>query len=229
MKVLLVDVRPPLGPGDDRFTSCSAVGTGSARTSAWLKIEKIAALAPLPTANVRTMTAVKPGARRSARKAYRQSWAIGAPGHGGRPFDVNCTDGNRDQLMTLLRRSPFKVARIEDDPDAFGLRPEAVRSCAEALFNRQSLLISGERGIGKSSLANQFKTIYEGTTTLLERSGISVLFPSYLCGYTFCTSDTSLADVCASIVYNLESACLLLRSTTLKSTKIRIHIRSQDL
>ncbi|MGA2435662.1 MAG: ATP-binding protein [Bryobacteraceae bacterium] len=122
--------------------------------------------------------------------------------------------------MTVLRRSPFKVDHIEDDPNAFGLRPEAVRFCAEALFNRQSVLISGERGIGKSSLANQFKTIYSGTATLLERSNISVRFPRYLCGYTFCTSDTSLADVCASILFNLESQCLLLRSTTVKNTKV---------
>src|ERR1700686_1491762 len=113
--------------------------------------------------------------------------------------------------MTILRRSPFKVARIEDDPSAFGLRPDAVRACAEALYNRQSILISGERGIGKSSLAHQFRTIYKGTPTLLERSNISADFPPYLCGYTFCTSDTSLADLCTSIIYDLEGQCFLLR------------------
>jgi len=68
--------------------------------------------------------------------------------------------------MRALRRSPFKADRIEDDPKAFGLRVEAISSCAEALFNRRSVLISGERGIGKSSLASQFKRAYDGTTPL---------------------------------------------------------------
>jgi hypothetical protein len=47
-----------------------------------------------------------------------------------------------------------------------------------------------------------------------------VEFPCYLCGYTFCTIDTSLADACASVLYNLESECLLLRTTTTKNTKV---------
>ena len=122
--------------------------------------------------------------------------------------------------MMTLRQSPFKVNRIEDDPNAFGLRPDAVRACAEALYNRRSILISGERGIGESSLANQFKTVYGGNNTLLERCGISADFPHHLCGYTFCTSDTSLADLCASILYNLESQCLLLKSVVATNAKV---------
>ena len=46
--MLLVDVRPVLGPGDEKFTNSSGAGTGRRRSNAWLKIEKIAALAPLP-------------------------------------------------------------------------------------------------------------------------------------------------------------------------------------
>src|SRR5260370_4978379 len=134
---------------------------------------------------------------------------------------VTMRAGNRpDFRMTTLRQSPFKVSRIEDNPRAFGLRRDAVRACAEALYNRQSILISGERGIGKSSLANQLKTVYSGTNTLLERCDIAADFPHYLCGYTFCTSDTTLADLCASILYNLEAQCVLLQSGTAKNTKV---------
>jgi hypothetical protein len=122
--------------------------------------------------------------------------------------------------MTKLRESPFKVNRVESDPNAFGLRPDAVRACAEALYNRQSVLISGERGIGKSSLADQFKTIYNGNLTLLKRCDISGEFPRYLCGYSFCTSDTALADLCTNILYELESQYTLLRTITEKNTKI---------
>src|SRR5258708_11544544 len=62
---------------------------------------------------------------------------------------VTMRTGNRpDFRMTTLRQSPFKVSRIEDNPRAFGLRRDAVRACAEALYNRQSILISGERRIG---------------------------------------------------------------------------------
>lgn len=116
--------------------------------------------------------------------------------------------------MRALRRSPFKVDRIEDDPKAFGLRVEAISSCAEALFNRQSVLISGERGIGKSSLASQFKRAYDGTTTLLRRCNISSSLPTYVCGYASCNSNPSLADLCGSIMYSLEQEYTLLKSMT---------------
>jgi hypothetical protein len=41
-----------------------------------------------------------------------------------------------------------------------------------------------------------------------------------VCGYTFCTSGTSLADLCASILYSLEQEYLLLKSVKYKNTKV---------
>ncbi len=126
--------------------------------------------------------------------------------------------------MTSLRKSPFKADRIEDDPKAFGLRPESVISCADALYNGKNVLISGERGIGKSSLANQLATVFQGDYTLLNRCDITSMFPKCLCGYTFCTSGTTLSDLSTSILYNLEQQYSLLKSLRPKSTKVALQL-----
>lgn len=126
--------------------------------------------------------------------------------------------------MTTLRKSPFKADRIEDDPKAYGLRPASVRSCADALFNAKNVLISGERGIGKSSLANQFATVFGGDHTLLGRCDIKASFPKCLCGYTFCTAGTTLSELSTNVLYNLESQYTLLKTVTPKSRKVEFKL-----
>ena len=65
----LHDCDPCLGPGACRFTSSCGAGTGSGRSSIWLNSEKIAALAPIPSARDRIATEVTNGALNSRRKA----------------------------------------------------------------------------------------------------------------------------------------------------------------
>ncbi len=56
-------------------TSRSGCGNPSGRISTALTMLKVAVLTPMPIPSVRTTTAAKPGCRRSARSAYRTSWA----------------------------------------------------------------------------------------------------------------------------------------------------------
>ncbi len=63
------DWEPGLGPGAVRLTSRPGSGTLSGRSSTWSVSEKIAALAPMPSARESTATAVTNGVRNSVRKA----------------------------------------------------------------------------------------------------------------------------------------------------------------
>ena len=65
----LHDCDPGFGPGAERFTSSCGAGTGSGRSSIWLNSEKIAALAPMPSASDRIATDVTNGVLNSLRKA----------------------------------------------------------------------------------------------------------------------------------------------------------------
>jgi MoxR-like ATPase len=66
-----------------------------------------------------------------------------------------------------LRKSPFKVDKSEKDPNAFGLRTTEIEVCASTLYNNRNILISGPRGIGKSSLGEQLLVALGGEHTLL--------------------------------------------------------------
>lgn len=109
-----------------------------------------------------------------------------------------------------LRKSPFKVNKIESDPDAFGLRYKEIISCSESLFNNRSIIISGPRGIGKSSLGNQMQKALEGDNTLIERCGVISTFPKTLCLFYACDSGNTLQQLVLDILYNLEQKCLLI-------------------
>ena len=126
--------------------------------------------------------------------------------------------------MDDLRRSPFKVAKIENDPTAFGRRVEDVLACATALFNRRHVLISGPRGIGKSSLGSQLQTAYEGNHILLERCLVESKLPRYLCSFYACDSTTTLSELCLEILYSLERRYLMLKSAKFEKVKITVEL-----
>lgn len=123
-----------------------------------------------------------------------------------------------------LRKSPFKVARIEDDPQAFGRRVDAIAACAGALYDRRNVLISGPRGIGKSSLGSQLQIAQSGNTTLLERCDISTVLPMYLHAFYACDQHTSLAQMCSDILFRLERACKLAKRFKAENKKVEFEL-----
>ena len=66
--------KPRLGNVVVTYSSCSAFGYGSGRRSTPLTTLKIAVLAPMPSASVRTVSAANPGWRLRPRRAYRRSF-----------------------------------------------------------------------------------------------------------------------------------------------------------
>ncbi len=121
--------------------------------------------------------------------------------------------------MRTLRTSPFKANRREDNPFAFGLRVKEVEECADALFNKQSVMLSGPRGIGKSSLGDQLQIILDGNNTLLKRCGISSKFPKTLCIYYACSPHITLSQLIIDILLEVEKECFSL--DILEAAKIK--------
>jgi hypothetical protein len=108
--------------------------------------------------------------------------------------------------MNIIRKSPFKVDKIESNPQAYGLRKDAIIDSIQALYNNQSILISGSRGIGKSSFGCQLQKVMQGDSTLLERCDISVEFSYTLCTYHTCDINTTLHQLVADILFGVEKA-----------------------
>ena len=111
-----------------------------------------------------------------------------------------------------LRKSPFKVDRIEDDPNGYALRRREISDSAEALYNNRNILISGTRGIGKSSLAHQMQLLYKNNNTLLTRCQIETPFPQYLCAFYACDENSNLSSLAFDILYRIEQECILIKT-----------------
>ena len=54
-----------------------------------------------------------------------------------------------------LKSIPFTPQDPVTDPNKFAGRGEAIKNAVDALFNNKNIIVTGERGIGKSSVAYQ--------------------------------------------------------------------------
>ncbi len=104
----------------------------------------------------------------------------------------------------ILRKNPFKPNEIEKDPKAFALRYQEILMGVQSIFNNKNILISGSRGIGKSSLAAQFLNLYTPDNTLLERCEIETSFKEYLKAYYSIDQNSSLQNICLDIITQVE-------------------------
>lgn len=79
--------------------------------------------------------------------------------------------------MNKRIRNPFTPQKPIDNPDYFFGRMDEVDSIVDVLYqtatgNPEHAIITGDRGIGKSSLLFQTKNIAEGSMALIEKFGI---------------------------------------------------------
>ncbi len=107
--------------------------------------------------------------------------------------------------MNKLRKSPFKLDKIEKNPTGFGLRIKQITECFQNLYNNRSLIISGPRGIGKSSLGVQLQNVFAGDNTLLKRCYINEEFPNSVCIYKACSKQDTLDQITLDILSDLEN------------------------
>lgn len=106
--------------------------------------------------------------------------------------------------MPIFIKSPFKCNRIEDDPLTYGLRDDIIKSSILELMNDQSILISGARGIGKSSLCAQLQAVLNGDDTLLQRCMFSVKIPKFITASHVCLEEETLVDIISCLIDELE-------------------------
>lgn len=106
--------------------------------------------------------------------------------------------------MPIIIRSPFKYNSIESDPTTYGLREDVLQQCFNEIFNDNNLLISGPRGIGKSSLSVQLQKVLGGDKRLLTRCGLVADLPKYILLQYVCYSTDTLEDIVLSLLSQLE-------------------------
>ena len=106
--------------------------------------------------------------------------------------------------MGIFLKSPFKSNRLETNPYTYGLREDVIRESVVELLNDRSILLTGSRGIGKSSLGFQLQNILQGDTTLLNRCGMSATIPDYVTLDYTCTHSDTLKSIISDIVEQLN-------------------------
>lgn len=87
------------------------------------------------------------------------------------------------------------------DPAKFAGRTKLLAAAVRRLFNFGNILVTGERGIGKSSFANQLRNVTLGETTILQRIEIGPPPHDFRCLVSdcACAQDWGLSDVLASL------------------------------
>ncbi len=103
-----------------------------------------------------------------------------------------------------LKKNPFTPQMPITDASKFAGRREAIFSAIDAMFNNKNILISGPRGIGKSSLAYQLLYLTSGENDLLVRCGITEtdLFNNIICDYR-CMPGNTITDIAAGLISSL--------------------------
>lgn len=106
--------------------------------------------------------------------------------------------------MSIIAKTPFRSSGLETDPIVYGLRPEELRQGIYQLYNDKSLLITGTRGIGKSSFCYQLQKIVKGDDTLLKRCALEISMPKFITVSYVCTPDDTIETIVLSIINDLE-------------------------
>ena len=106
-----------------------------------------------------------------------------------------------------LKANPFTPQLPIIDPEKFAGRKNPIKNAVDALYNNKNIIISGERGIGKSSLAYQLINLAEGEKTLINKLHIetSDFEFSYLIADHRCVPGNTIADILNSLHVSLYS------------------------
>jgi len=107
---------------------------------------------------------------------------------------------------------PFTPDLPIDSPDRFSGRKNEIDSAVDSLFqllnnNPRHTIITGDRGIGKSSVLTQVKNIAEGNMELLKRLQINAGVDrfDFICAWHDCSKDQTPAILASGILRQLES------------------------
>jgi cold shock CspA family protein len=104
-----------------------------------------------------------------------------------------------------LKPNPFTPQEPVTDPNKFAGRGEAIRNAVDALFNNKNIIVTGERGIGKSSVAYQLIYMAQGDMALIDKLEIDTdgFQFSFVTGDHRCVPGNTLSDIVSSLTTSL--------------------------
>jgi hypothetical protein len=156
----------------------------------------------------------------------------------GRPRFCQATRVRRVYGAGIRRKladNPFNAQGPVMDPARFAGRSHQLKLAIEALFNRRNLLLTGSRGVGKTSIALQLQGVMQGDSILIDRLG----FDSS--GYTFnhatalfeCSQSTTVAKVVRSVCkglhhqYLADERAIRRRKTSVEVSLDRLKLKAE--
>lgn len=105
------------------------------------------------------------------------------------------------------------------------MRANTSRTTLIKWANDHSLLISGPRGIGKSSLSVQLQSVLDGNKTLLKRCALDLKIPNFITISYVCLSDDTLESLVEGIINELNRKLALIEPKyRIKNTTFDISI-----
>ena len=120
--------------------------------------------------------------------------------------------------MDRIRKNPFNAySPITNSQDFVGRTKELIDAC-QSIANNSSILITGTRGIGKTSFCHQLINIMEDDHTILHNQGIKVdIELKSLIIYHICSSGDTIESILRSINSQLQEIDSKIKNIVLKS------------
>ena len=130
---------------------------------------------------------------------YKGSYAV----------DIRIVTSKSDALHKRsfsLKKNPFTPQEPISDTLKFAGRKDAIFNAVDNLYNGKNILITGARGIGKSSLAYQLLYTTAGETELLQRIGIdeTEIFNNTISDHR-CMYGNTLIDIASGLINTLAN------------------------
>ncbi|MBL9153526.1 MAG: cold shock domain-containing protein [Verrucomicrobiales bacterium] len=118
--------------------------------------------------------------------------------------DIDPADSER---WVFMKTNPFTPQDPVVDPRRFAGRRDHFHNAVDALYNSKNILITGPRGMGKSSICYQLLYLASGDNTLAEKLGIDLGGESLnrLTGDHRCTPGNTVVDVSTSLLTTLQA------------------------
>lgn len=130
--------------------------------------------------------------------------------------NVRIIRGRREPEERVLKENPFTPQDPIRDPAKFAGRREPLINAIDALYNRKNVLVTGERSVGKSSLAFQLAYLTEGEPYLLKELRVDIgdsEFAYFVTDHR-CFPGHTIEDVIAGLLSNMQNKLAAIQEQT---------------